>query len=157
MTTNIEFWERVHLALDERRDPLEDEGVQDAIAGEPALLDELEVLRARLRALPPQRARSRRSLAAMAAAAVIAAGAIALYLLRAPSAAVGPIAELAAPTPTSFVRDEIVDFELTITTERPGVRDTVVIDPAGTRQTRRMFGPLEHYTLAAEVLTPGGR
>ena len=185
MSTNIEFWERVHRALDERRDPLEDAGVQDAIAREPRLLDELFLLRARLDALPAARERVRFPRTAAAAVIAIALGIGAFRLLRA-TAVVEPdiVADTPHPSPpddaiaapsdaapnvvtpsvaladpqVAIAKSEILDFQLSITTERPGERDTVVIDRYGTRRTREFVGDaFEHATLTTEVLTPRGR
>jgi len=171
MNTNIEFWERVNLALDDRRDPLEDSGVQDAIASEPRLLDELLLLRSRLDALPVTRERGRFLRTAAAAVVAIALGIAAFRLVRAPStdepdivansphmpSTSSPDVAIAMPS-AAIAKNEILDFELSITTERPGERDTVVIDRSGTRRTRELIGDaLEHSTLVTEVWTPRGR
>jgi hypothetical protein len=158
MKRPTDFWARVHLVLDDRRDPLEDSGVQDAIAVEPELLDELMLLRARLRALPVQHARPRILLATAAAAVAIAAGAIAYYVSRTSASTAAHVAQLATPTHASFAQSEILDFELSISTERPGARDTVIIDRSGTRRTReRDADALEHSILTTEVSIPRGR
>jgi hypothetical protein len=154
MNTNTEFWERVHLALDERRDPLEDDGIQDAIASDPRLLDELLLLQLRLARLPSARASRRVVRVAAAAAVVIAAASLAFTLSRTHNEAVPAVARTPITPPA---RSEIIDFELTIVTERPGERDTVVIDRTGTRRTREIDrDELAHSTWTTEVLTPRG-
>ncbi len=158
MKSNVEFWERVNLALDERRDPLEDELVQDAIASDPQRLDELVRLQARLAALPLHREPRRIPRAAAAAMIVVALGAIALELVRAPRALVESNTQLANLPAASFAKSEVVDFELSITTERPGERETVVVDRTGTRSVREFVGAgLEGCTLTTEVSNSEGR
>jgi hypothetical protein len=166
--SNTEFWNHVDLALDERRDPLEDGALQDAIAGDPELLDQLLALRSRLAALPRTPERSRLPRLAVAAAIAIALGAIAFELLRFRSTAaeprlqiantsLGPAAQAGRSPDAPLAKSEIIDFELSITTERPGERDTVVIDRSGTRRTRELVGDArEHSTLTTEVLNPRG-
>ena len=168
MKANTEFWNHVDVALDERRDPLEDGAVQDAIADDPELLDQLLALRSRLAALPRTPERRRLPRLTVAAAIAIALDAIAVELFRSRRAAAAPRSQLARTTPEPAARarrspdaplakSEIIDFELSITTERPGERDTVVIDRSGTRRTREIVGEArEHSTLTTEVLNPRG-
>jgi hypothetical protein len=178
MKNDERFWERVHLALDELRDPLEDESVQDAIAAQPELLEAWLTLRARLDALPFPRARRPALRLATAAAIVIAIGSIAFAVLRpraapiddhtastvpraAPmesdTARVAADVEQAHGADASFATSEIVAFELSITVERPGERCTYVADRCRTRRTHERVGdPYEHSAITAETLNTRG-
>ncbi len=67
-----EFWERVDGLLDERRNPLDDERVQQHLTRDPRALDEYARLSAALAAIPRRRSK-RRVLAVVATAGAIAA------------------------------------------------------------------------------------
>ncbi|NUP96802.1 MAG: hypothetical protein HUU28_11625 [Planctomycetaceae bacterium] len=84
-----EFWERVHAALDERRDPYADPRVAQELAERPELLEPLAELLHSLEALErtPElvvQARKRRPMARFAAAAVVLAtgGAVGVLAMR---------------------------------------------------------------------------
>ncbi|MBK8178410.1 MAG: hypothetical protein IPK67_05840 [Planctomycetes bacterium] len=72
MNRDGEFLELVNQALDERRDPLADERIQEAIVANPERLEELERLLARLGQLRAQpRRTARRALPYLGAAAAV--------------------------------------------------------------------------------------
>lgn len=130
------FWNRVNAALDEHRDPLADELVQDELARRPERLDRLLALRRRLAALPPERARRRIGplVAACAAASVVLGTALAWWLATRPTGepadgngVVGSTDEVAAAPRAG----EVLDFQLTITLERPGSLARVTAGPHG--------------------------
>lgn len=83
------FWERVHAALDERRDPYADPRVAGELAQRPELLEPLAELLHSLEALERRpeivvQARARRPMARLAAAAVVlvAVGAVGVLVMR---------------------------------------------------------------------------
>jgi len=112
------LWQRVQRALDERRDPREDEDVLDAITDDPAALARMELWLARLesaRTLSRRRPVLRIALAASVAALAILP--IAWRILRKPASAV------------STSRVLFVEWELS--TEYPAQRaQTVVTEQA---------------------------
>lgn len=82
-----EFWERVHAALDERRDPYADPRIAGELAERPELLEPLAELLDSLSKLEraPKvvvRARARRSVARFAAAAVVLVAVVLLVFRR---------------------------------------------------------------------------
>lgn len=131
------FWTRVNAALDERRDPLADEHVQDALAERPERLDRLLALERRLGALPrAQRHTTRRPwLVAAAAAVLVALGAFAFH-------AFAPDAEPTDSAPTrGDLGGEVVDFRLEVSRTVGNALTVVRVDSTGTRRFHSIVAP----------------
>jgi hypothetical protein len=139
------FWQRVNVALDERRDPLEDDAVQNAIAERPERLDELLRVTSRVSRLP---ARPRRSRAWLLAAALAAACIVAVLRARSRDDAPPELHALAS----SPSLGEVLDFELTVTTDRADERSRFVVDRHGVRNVRETA----RSTLTTQVVRPQG-
>ncbi|MCK6447269.1 MAG: hypothetical protein L6Q99_12840 [Planctomycetes bacterium] len=138
MKTDAEFWDAVNTALDERRDPLADDGVQDALAERPERLDALLALERRLAALPrlqPELAHRPWLVAAAAAAVILTLGGVgALVLWR-----------LALPVPvdpttvSAFdVGEQVIDFRIEVSRSVGGRRTVVRVVPDGTLRTQSL-------------------
>lgn len=144
------FWQRVNVALDERRDPLADDGVQNAIAERPERLDELLRVTSRVTRLPAQ---PRRNRAWLVAAALAAACIVAALRIRLRDDAPPELHALAS----SPSLGEVLDFELTVTTDRPDERSRVVVDRHGVRNVRESsLGSRALSTLTTQVVRSQG-
>ena len=113
-------WTRVQLALDERRDPLEDERLQEWFAERPDELAALVRLESRLARLPAPRVDApmsptrpvARLVATVAAGVLVTAGLVALLVARGKRGAdpLPPVAD----DGTSFAA-RVVDYRLSVT------------------------------------------
>ena len=146
---NERIWERVHSALDERRDPLTDEHVLVELEQDPEAQAQLAALLgsvARLeRERPVERAPRRRvmPLAATALAAGLAAT-LAVWLLlpmrKAESPDAGPVAHATPATPTP-PRSRVLAFSISV--ERDGAQRTETwSDGVALRELRVDLEPL---------------
>ncbi|MBI5435003.1 MAG: hypothetical protein HZA52_19370 [Planctomycetes bacterium] len=128
------FRNRVNIALDERRDPLADELVQDALAARPERLDELLVLQRRLSLLPraTERRRATPFLVAAAGLLVLCVG-VAVAWMRGTS---DPQASIVQPRDPG----DVVDFRLEIVRQRGGLTSSVLVDPHGVRADSGSLG-----------------
>jgi hypothetical protein len=165
---NFTAW--VQQALDERRDPLEDERIQDAIVADPERLEELERLLARIRGLRDP-ARRRRLRTFLVAATLVILAALGLQRLaeradRAVELATGPGSATSAPLertsaprvdagalaatarPAGLPEGRVLSFEWEIVRETPEERRLTLVDAHGTT-TRTEFLPARGLTAPA--------
>ncbi|MCC6407459.1 MAG: hypothetical protein IT453_09845 [Planctomycetes bacterium] len=134
MKTDTEFWNAVNAALDERRDPLADERVQDELAEHPERLDELLVLQRRLPLLSRAPERRRVTPFVVAAAGLLALGVgLAVAWIRGASE---PQASIMQPHDPG----DIVDFRLEVVRQRGGLSSSVIVDPHGVRADSAALG-----------------
>lgn len=133
MSSERLFWERVNAALDDRRDPLDDAGIQAQLADSPELLEPLMVLRERLSALPhaarhpaTRSTWQRRAAAAAALALLASAGWLAL---RGRSPAPQPLPELRISVSGDAARANVLSFRATFVEDDGRTRTTTVVDP----------------------------
>ncbi len=105
MTRREDLWEIVHAALDQRRDPLADPGVQRLVAEDPGLLDELARFEGTLALVrASRRARTRRRwLVVAGAATLVACVAVAALWATRHRPAVRPLAVEVQPAPYGAV------------------------------------------------------
>ena len=141
MNDRERLWERVNLALDERRDPLEDALVQRLVAERPELADELVRLQERLATL---RARPKRAWRVAAILVAFAAAISVLFALRnAPSSDPTPAAAIAVTPPPApdapTQRSQVLAFEATAVHEDPFARTTTTFDGVRTTTLREVF------------------
>ena len=113
-----QFWDAVHRALDERRDPLEDDVVQESIIANPRKMQELVDFLARLERVLP--ARRRRVIQEISLAFAIAASiTLALSVAWLTSGDGAPVQQ-SAPT-----LGRVVSFEWELTTETTTLESSV--------------------------------
>lgn len=144
MNTRETFWERVHEALDARRDPLDDERVQTELESAPELLDELATLqrsfdglRVKAPGIALRRAAAGKRVAA--AALVLVMGAL---LLRFAVDATRPDVDTSTATPAIVEGPSasVLSFQVTLIDESPTERVVTEFDGRTTTVTREYFG-----------------
>lgn len=137
MSTREAFWKHVNEALDERRDPLDDENVQRLVAEAPELLREVSRLESGLERA--SRERPRRSLVGAVAAALLVVS-LATWLLARHSPDAASIVAIENSGVGPAVREQsvsrVLSFELSVS--RVGERGTETITCDGFERSRTL-------------------
>ena len=137
MSDNEVFWEHVHAALDERRDPLADERVQLLVAEDPTRLDELLALRERVANLPASRPRRRLAKVAAVAAVVLVAATAAWFALRNRHEQAATAPPVASESLAS--RSCVISFQARVVTESADTRSTIDFDGEHVTRSHEFF------------------
>lgn len=129
------FWERVHAALDQRRDPLGDAEVRALLVDEPELLGELVTLRDSLQRVASSQRRRRAPRIALAAAVLACAG-FATWLAL----------EREVEQPKLLARanaaaGRVLSFEVSVTSESPELRTISRFDGQLVATSREALAP----------------
>ena len=146
MKTDELFWTHVQRALDERRDPREDEALLDLIAAEPERFRELQSLLDSLERLPrlAQR-RPLRRVAALVAASITVLIAVAWFTHR----------SHLTSQPPSTLQERVISFEWEVGTQTPTRSTSLVLNDRGmTAKTEYRDGPLNRTTWTTESTRP---
>jgi hypothetical protein len=140
-----ELWTRVDELLDQRLDPLDDDGIVDQLANDPHALAEYVRLRSALERLP---VRSRWMRPALAGAVLLTLVAAATFYLTRPDADPAQVVARALTVPATEVAAHVVAFRISVVETKPGVRSTTTIDGAGYTHAR------EYTTQVPRGMTP---
>lgn len=130
------LWNAVNQALDARRDPLEDPGVQEELAADPDQLDELARVLGRIElvAMVPKPHVRRRRVAALVIASVLVAAIILtiVVLLRTGTRPTPNAPQVARATDT---RSRILRYKLEVVREGAGSKSSITVEPGRFRQS----------------------
>lgn len=122
MSGDEQFWSHVQIALDERRDPLEDDAVLEGIVAEPERLQQLLKMLARIEQISRATRRWPMRRIAVAAAALIAAGSGIVWFAQ---------REVGVPRHKPSLQGRVMSVEWECSTQTPTSRRTTVITDRG--------------------------